>query len=615
MDLESVRPFVGPKLVAVLALGLLATATVAGSGGVRELWRPARWIGSAHVAVFSLACLWSIVPLASVSGDYFRGMGLITRLAAVAIAVAAATTVAASPDRAVTLLRFVLATCFVVALYAVVQAVGLDPIIDPSWLEQTNRSGITETRVVSTLGHANFVGQFLLFGTGAAAGLVCVETHRLTRAVVACAGAVIAAGIVVSGARGAWVGLVVQIALAGGVVAWWNRRKSLRLHGFGIAVSAVALAAAIGVALALSPAGKHIAERARAFRTDAMTGSSRTILWRDSIRMVPAYAATGCGPEAFVRAFLPYISAELERAEPYALFDSAHNIPLDTLICTGAVGLLVWLALVSLCLVAQLRGFTPATPGDGSRPGVALAVGVGLAGYLAHGLFVFETIAPTMYFYVFLAIAVGLKSAVAGDPLEMREPQPGRYWIAVAVVIASIVAAGPRLRLVLLADRQMQTSLVLAADGRLADAVAAGRASVSNAEALGPAPELRHLLARTCARAGDASRAPSADEAALLTEAADDLEAALRWSNTPQLLHAERADIALRFGDTDRAVSELRTALEIAPAFWPARERLASLLLASGDREDARREATIALDFNPESVVARTVLNRLQVAE
>ncbi|HQR40731.1 MAG TPA: tetratricopeptide repeat protein, partial [Blastocatellia bacterium] len=76
-----------------------------------------------------------------------------------------------------------------------------------------------------------------------------------------------------------------------------------------------------------------------------------------------------------------------------------------------------------------------------------------------------------------------------------------------------------------------------------------------------------------------------------------------------------RADIALRFGDTDRAVSELRTALEIAPAFWPARERLASLLLASGDREDARREAIIALDFNPESIVARTVLNRSQVAE
>ena len=349
-DPASARPFVGSKVVATLACGALAVAAVTVTGGVGRLWRPALWAGAAYVASLAIASAFSLAPVISVAGDYYRGMGLVTRLALVAIGLAAAVGVAAEPQRAIVLLRCTLTLGTVVAVYTIAQLVGLDPVIDSSWLEQTSRSGVPELRAVSTLGHANFVGQFLLFGTGAAAGLLAFETNRVARAAVVAAGLVVATGVVAAGSRGAWLGLAVQV-VAALVIAW--RRGTInmfRKKSLGVIGLVAAIVVAVALAFGLSPAGRHIAERARTFQTDAMTGSSRTLLWRDALPMVPRYLPTGCGPEAFVLAFLPYIHADLERAEPYALFDSSHNVPLDYAISTGALGLGSWIALVAIGL-------------------------------------------------------------------------------------------------------------------------------------------------------------------------------------------------------------------------------------------------------------------------
>src|SRR6185369_14260635 len=119
-----------------------------------------------------------------------------------------------------------------------------------------------------------------------------------------------------------------------------------------------------------------------------------------------------------------------------------------------------------------------------------------------------------------------------------------------------------------LADRQMATALARADGGRLPEAIAFGRAAVSNGEALGPAPELSHLLARIYARVGDPSREPTGDERALLEAGIAEIEHALPCATTPQLLRAERADLLLRCGLVDEARADLVEAVRLAPAFW-----------------------------------------------
>jgi len=239
-----------------------------------------------------------------------------------------------------------------------------------------------------------------------------------------------------------------------------------------------------------------------------MTGSGRTLLWRDALPMVARYAAHGCGPEAFLLAFRPYQSAELERREPYALFDSAHNVALDAAITTGLAGLATLVALVALAASGLARRFRAAP--RGAARALPLGVAVALVGWAAGGLFVFDTIATALYFYVFVALGSvnGERSTVNGKKDRLFLPfTVHRSLFTLLLLVAALGVAVPRLRLVWLADRQMATALALARDGRLAEAVGHGRAAVSNGEALGPAPELSHLLARVYARAGDPARA------------------------------------------------------------------------------------------------------------
>ena len=73
------------------------------------------------------------------------------------------------------------------------------------------------------------------------------------------------------------------------------------------AILVAGLAAAILLAFAwmvtFSPTSGSVAERARSFITDGFSGSGRTLLWRDSLKMVPRYALAGWAPKDFARLF------------------------------------------------------------------------------------------------------------------------------------------------------------------------------------------------------------------------------------------------------------------------------------------------------------------------
>jgi tetratricopeptide (TPR) repeat protein len=602
-DPASSRPFVGPKLVAALALGALAPAAAVAAGGLSRLSRGALVAFGAHAAALALATAGSLAPAMSFAGDYYRGMGFVTRAALIALAVVAGALVAADASRAVVFLRAMLAASALVAVYAIVQALRLDPIVDPSLLMHTSRAGVTEFRVVSTLGHANFVGHFLLFGAGAAVALAGVAPPRAARIAALGCGALVALGAVVSGSRGAWAGLAIQaVALACLAVPAFGR-PALTPRRLAAAAGVVLAAVAVGAPLARGPVGEQVALRALEFRLDGMTGSNRTVLWRDALPMVARYAAHGCGPEAFVLAFLPYTSAELERGEPYAIYDSAHDVLLDAAISTGAAGAATVVALFAVAAVALRRAFRSLP--KGRERALPLGLALALVGYAVGGLFVFDTIPTALYFYLFVAVSVGLVPRPAGTARGAAWRAP----VAGVLLVAAVAFVWPRLRLVWSADRQMATATARAEVGRLPEAIAFGRAAVENGRALGPAAELGHMLARIYARVGDPTRAPTDEERALIEAGIAEVDRALPYATTPQLLRAERADLLLRCGRVDEARADLGEAVRLAPAFWPARVRLARLLVETGDAEGARREAAAALDLNPESADARAVLD------
>ena len=75
-------------------------------------------------------------------------------------------------------------------------------------------------------------------------------------------------------------------------------------------------------------------------------------------------------------------------------------------------------------------------------------------------------------------------------------------------------------------------------------------------------------------------------------------------------LVAEAASRAATAGDTARAASLYRRALSLDPHDGELHRRLGELLLASGDRQQARREAEAAVAAEPGNPAAEALLQR-----
>src|SRR6185295_17903211 len=104
---------------------------------------------------------------------------------------------------------------------------------------------------------------------------------------------------------------------------------------------------------------RDILVRARSFVSEGYSGAGRTLLWRDSLKMVVDFPAVGCGPEAFRKAFLPYKSRELGRFAPDTNNESSHSSYIDAAVSFGLPGAILYIAIItstcSLFWKARLR--------------------------------------------------------------------------------------------------------------------------------------------------------------------------------------------------------------------------------------------------------------------
>jgi len=175
----------------------------------------------------------------------------------------------------------------------------------------------------------------------------------------------LAAGLIVSAARGAFVVTVAGLV----ILAWWGR--SVR-RGLALAAGALLLA---GAGLAL---GTLLAQRFTAGETAEVPG--RAAMWQVAIDLWREQPLLGRGPGAFRRLAPEWL--DISRYRPA----HAHSTPLQLLAETGLLGLAAFVTLWVRFFVA-LRQRTARVPtGPGSSPSFTAASGIALAAFLAMGL-------------------------------------------------------------------------------------------------------------------------------------------------------------------------------------------------------------------------------------
>ena len=557
---------VTPKVVVLL----LGTAVLVPWFEWRRVPRPLGWLLLAQAAWLGIATLVSTNRALSLTGTNWRRFGLVPQAALLLFAVVAAAWLAENPDRIRSVLAAVSATGAAIAFYGILQYFGWDPWLPPA-AYHVGEGVWTIVRPPGTLGYTSYFANYEVYIVFAGAALALMAKGRAGHVLGIAAAGLASAGIVLSGTRAAILALLAGLAL----LAMWLRPSWKR--------AAILFAAilACGGLFYFSPAGQSLRSRTRWYLEDPL-GGARLLLWRDSLAMASHFWLVGAGPETFSTEFPRYQSVELARAYPEFYHESPHNIFLDALVSQGLPGLVALLAVCGLAFYAAWQVRT-------SKPAGALACGF-FAGLVSQQFTVF-TLATALYFYLTLAMLVGMAQKAAGPPQRTRWPCAALVSLAIGGLFLMF---GLRLWI---ADRDLQLVRRSLDQGKPQEAAVLYQRARKWAPP-GVSSDLWYSRAMAAYAATPLAWLQSLEAGIRATQSAEDRQNA--WYSLAALYAGQN--------DSARTEASLRAAAGIAPNWFKPHWMLAQVLRAEGRLREAVAQADRAaeLDGGKHREVAKT---------
>jgi O-antigen ligase len=362
---------------------------------IRKDWRRSplleswdgRWfvllLGCEAMLLVASSCLAADASIA-LFGTGWRRFGLVSQLAILVIALAAARETSSNPEHFPLVLRGVAISGFLVSLFGIAQYFGWDP-----WLHASQVKFSGQFRPPGTFGNPTYFANFLIFSVFAGLGVALESGQSLWRGAGWLTAAAGTFALLLTGTRSALAGLLIGI----GALVWRLRPRLERRHAVGLIVLP-----ALAVVFVISAPGGKLRDRLSQWIQDPV-GGPRLLLYRDTIRLASSHLLLGIGPDCFETEFPRRQSPELARAYPDFYEESPHNVCLEYLTAQGLGGLICFLGLTGLGLAAALRG----------RRSILSAVLLAClaASFVAHQFNAF--VLPTaLLYYVVLGTAVGM---------------------------------------------------------------------------------------------------------------------------------------------------------------------------------------------------------------
>jgi O-antigen ligase/Flp pilus assembly protein TadD len=623
----------------VLFLTIKASRSASRAGERSSLFRsPLVWTVCLYFFVVAASTAFGVSPLASLFGSHFNYMGLLTRVCFLVVLIALIVGIGASEKRLKATFWAMTGTGGLVATYAVAQSFGVEPFVPRSLYTFASPDGPV-VRVEATLGHSDYLGHFLLYTTPLGAGLA-IGAHGLSRLIAGLSAVLSIVAIVFSGTRGAWLGIIIGMAV---FVALELKRGVLGLklskHRVLFTAALVSTLLLISIVI-LSPAFRSVTHRARALITEGTSSSGRALLWRDSLRMLPSMPLVGSGPEGFRKAFLAFKSRELSRLNPRANNESSHNAYLDAAVSYGLAGAALYGAIIVSTFVLFIRARRRPQPRE-----LRIVMSGLVASFVAvmvHNVFIFDQISTGLYFFAYVAVAQAITNVTSGSeragsiPKAQSSSRSGRHialkadaprrlssagktavagsCLLVAASIwysAGLVRSDVAHRELLDSTASIDADQVTMSGGRITSSpLPTGAYDFLFARAVDTLVKQLAVGSNATPRLRLSGGDPNATRARLLALGILHGEKSLADTLTPELNYSVLASLALAAGDVDRLRHAASEAVRYDPNNYHARWLLAESHLVQGEREEAAREAEIALALYPRSPEAASTLAR-----
>ncbi len=607
----------------------------------------------AYFIVIALSTIFSVAPMVSLFGSDSNFMGVITRLCFLICFLGLIVGIGTSEARLLKALWGITISGGLVSIYAILQFFGLD-VFAPTSLYTFQTSLGDVIRVCASLGHSNYLGNFLLYIAPVSAGLA-LATDKKERLAAIIITTLSLLAIVFSVARGAWFGIIagticfvlLELKYAP-LKSLWNGKNLLRYA----AVFLLIFSATVGI-VAFTPASRTIKERVQALYTQGLQSSGRLVLWRDSLKMLPRFALTGCGAEGFRKAFLLYKSQEVTKLSQPNNNESSHNSYLDVVISHGVLGFVLYLAIIISTLTLFLRTRQQIT--SQNQRFILSGLTASFVAVLAHNFFIFDQLSTGLYFFAFTAFAAAVNNVFNKDKPENKRvslsqtSQPGeldaqphskstalitgskpariRLWLSraatamagLALLLAVWYAAG-------LLEAEMAFNKIFdPAIARNFQAISKRCEEVVNSPMPTGAYDLMAARAMDTYAQGLLSFVNSAgvspsEKNNILTTRNSALQLGIRYAeqslahtNTPDLNYNTLASLAMAAGDKDKLKFAATEAVKSDPNNYYSRWLLAEAFMANGQIEQAVNEANFSLEIEPKHNNSVSLLQRAQV--
>jgi O-antigen ligase len=593
-----------------------------------------------YFLLVAVSTLFGVAPVASLFGTHFNHMGLITRGCFFIFFLALSAGIGAAETRLRITLWVIAATGFVVATYAVAQSFGVEPFVRRSLYTFPTAEG-SLIRVCASLGHADYLGNYLCYTTLLTVGLALAARGWLRLFAVGATGLSIIA-IAFSGTRGAWVGMIAGIAAFAFFGLKDGAARQVLKRSPRSAIIAVAASAVLLLSLfVISPASRSVTHRFRELISEGTSASGRNLLWRDSVKMIPSFALAGTGPEGFRKALLGFKSIELAKLNPLANNESSHNSYLDTLISHGVAGAALYISMIVLSLMLLIR----ARRQTDSQSWRFIITGT-LSSFIAvlvHNIFIYDQIATGLYFFAFLAITVAIsKLFIAGGAAAedsqlqsspkkekaKRESEASSPWKLTRVVQTTAALA-------CLVIAIWYSVGIIESDAAYNDLFDSSRpvdfnrlVSLGDEVTGGPDPTHQYDFLFAHAVETFVRNLPKASESAARSQgitvdvkairedalklAISHVEKSLSRTLTPDANYTLLGSLALAAGDVNKLQDAAGEAIRWDPYNYYARLLMAEAYLARGDKEAAEREAELAFELRPLSQEVASMLARIR---
>ena len=381
----SAETFAIPKLIGigfVVAVGFVLAAMARGT----LEWRMTDTLVVIFAILVLVSFLFSVDRSQSLLGEVFQRQG-VAALELYAAGYFLARLGIRETTQRLMLVRGIVLGATLVAIYAVIQGLKLDPL----W-------GYPVTgRVFSTIGQPNSLGAYLAMSLPLT---VAVAARSRTRSWIFWGGSAVVqlVAVLMTASRGGVLAVVAGFAVAFLVMIAAPVRSGGRLVVVSVLAGATLVVALVWVA-PVRDAGQRLADRVLAHDIGQQS-QGHVDLWRVAGKITVDHPLVGTGPDTFPEVFPAYARVMLEsgRAQTYARYrvESPHNIYLALSSGMGIPALAVYVVLVAMTLFACLANARR------RRSLVEAGLAAAIVAYLVANFFITAELAGTWLFWLLL---------------------------------------------------------------------------------------------------------------------------------------------------------------------------------------------------------------------